>query len=364
MAHIKNVFPGGNTSLGFYSYYDYLPPCPLNRFFILKGGPGVGKSTFMKNISETFQQQDYDVEHHYCSSDNDSLDGVVIPSLGVALVDGTTPHIVEPKFPGAVDELIDLGAYWNPLGIETNKEFILRSTKEVSRLFKRAYVYLKAARLMVDDITSKHTASMNFNPVTKLTYDLIHELLSTASYHQKGQERHLFGSAFTPNGHVHYTESLLEGMEQVYLIAGSDGTGKSTLLTTIAKRAVDAGFYVEFYHAPLIPSKIETLCIPTLSIAYTTVHMEEYTYTKSYHLDDFLVRHQFGLYRYELEESHYHFVHLIENAIKNIRLAKLEHDALEKFYVPNMNFDQQQERLKTVINRIESYIPTPSQKIF
>ena len=33
----------------------------------------------------------YDVEFHHCSSDASSIDGVVIPALKIALVDGTTP---------------------------------------------------------------------------------------------------------------------------------------------------------------------------------------------------------------------------------------------------------------------------------
>ena len=41
----------------------------------------------------------YDVEFMHCSSDNNSLDGVVIPAINVALLDGTAPHVVDPKIP-------------------------------------------------------------------------------------------------------------------------------------------------------------------------------------------------------------------------------------------------------------------------
>lgn len=356
MAHIKHVFPGGNTSLGFHSYYQYLPPENPQRIFILKGGPGVGKSTFMKKVGDTFAKQGFDLEHHHCSSDNNSLDGVVIPALGVAMIDGTAPHIVDPRFPGAIDELVDLGAYWDATSMEANRELILRSTREVSRLFTRGYRYLKAARTMVDDISEKHTSSMNFAPITTLTYELIHSIIPTPKYGCQGSTRHLFGSAFTPNGHVHFVESILHGLSKVYHIAGSDGTGKTTMLNKIATHAVDAGLSVEIYHAPLIPTKIETLVIPSLSVGFTSVRIEAYDYHKTYHLDDHLYPNQFAMYRYELEESHYNFVNLIENAIKNIRMAKLEHDSLEQFYVPNMNFELQQARVLSTTERIEKYI--------
>jgi len=92
LGHVKKVFPGGNTSQGFYSFYDYILHPEAKRLFILKGGPGVGKSTLMKQVGETMLAKGYDIEFHYCSSDNSSLDGIVIPALQVGIIDGTAPH--------------------------------------------------------------------------------------------------------------------------------------------------------------------------------------------------------------------------------------------------------------------------------
>ncbi|MFZ5354266.1 MAG: ATPase [Bacillota bacterium] len=93
--HAKLVFPGGNTSKGFYSFYDHIIPIDAKRIFVIKGGPGVGKSSLMKAVAEEFLAQGYDVEKHYCSSDNNSLDGLVIPKANIALIDGTAPQRVD-----------------------------------------------------------------------------------------------------------------------------------------------------------------------------------------------------------------------------------------------------------------------------
>ena len=100
---IRHMFPGGNTPQGFFSYYDQVIAADAVRIFLLKGGPGTGKSTFMKRISQAMTERGFAVEHHHCSSDPDSLDGLVIPALDIALIDGTAPHIVDPKHPGCVD---------------------------------------------------------------------------------------------------------------------------------------------------------------------------------------------------------------------------------------------------------------------
>ncbi|WP_105619896.1 ATPase [Vallitalea okinawensis] len=355
MATIKHVFPGGNTSKGFYSYYNFLPPRDPNRIFVLKGGPGVGKSTFMKKVGDALLAEGYDIEHHHCSSDNNSLDGVTAPELGVALVDGTAPHIVDPKYPGAVDELVDLGTFWNRASMEANKPYIIRSTHEVSRLFARAYKYLEAAKLIADDIAAKYTSCMEFDGVTALLHELINELLTGPHFYKNGFRRHLFGSAYTPNGHIHYTDSLVGGLDRVYHVTGSAGTGKTTFLKQIADLASSYGYDVTYYHTPLIPDKLETIIIHGLGVGMTTQRIEGFSYHKVINLEDHLDMNRFGAIKYELDESLYNHINLLETAMKNIRMAKAEHDSLEKYYVPNMDFEAQQPKLVEVVSRILEY---------
>ena len=91
---IRKFFPGANSAYGFYSLYGQLYTAASKKVFILKGGPGTGKSTFLNSIGEAMRRDGFDVEYHYCSAAPSSLDGVVIPAAGVALLDGTSPHVV------------------------------------------------------------------------------------------------------------------------------------------------------------------------------------------------------------------------------------------------------------------------------
>ncbi|WP_073166815.1 hypothetical protein [Desulfofundulus australicus] len=50
----------------------------------------------------------------------------------------TTPHVVDPKNPGAVDEIVHLGDHWNEEGLRAHKKEILALNQEIGRLFKRA----------------------------------------------------------------------------------------------------------------------------------------------------------------------------------------------------------------------------------
>ena len=79
------------------------------RVYIIKGGAGCGKSTFMKRIAKKLVSLGCETELLHCSSDPDSLDGVCAREVGFLILDGTSPHVVDPKCPGAVDEIINLG---------------------------------------------------------------------------------------------------------------------------------------------------------------------------------------------------------------------------------------------------------------
>lgn len=96
MNHIAkplHFFLGANTPQGFVSRFDQLAD-PLDgwREFVIKGGPGTGKSTLMKRIANQAEKHCEHIELIHCSSDADSLDGVILHDVKTSIADGTSPH--------------------------------------------------------------------------------------------------------------------------------------------------------------------------------------------------------------------------------------------------------------------------------
>jgi len=91
-------FLGGNTPVGFYSLYHQLSdPTRMRALYIIKGGPGSGKSTLMRRVERHAREAGLDTELVLCSGDPDSLDALLLPQLRAALVDGTAPQGVVSK---------------------------------------------------------------------------------------------------------------------------------------------------------------------------------------------------------------------------------------------------------------------------
>lgn len=67
----------------------------------------------MKKVAEECEKRGLFNEKLWCSSDPDSLDGVFIPEKHCSVCDGTAPHVVEPVFAGAAEQIVNVAALWN-----------------------------------------------------------------------------------------------------------------------------------------------------------------------------------------------------------------------------------------------------------
>jgi len=356
---IRHLFPGGNTPQGFFSYYNYIIPADANRIFILKGGPGTGKSTFMRKMGEALISQGHDVEFHHCSSDNNSLDGLVIPNLQVAFIDGTAPHIVDPKNPGCVDEIIHLGDFWDEKGIVPNKKEVIAHNAEIARNFQRAYRLLNAAKSIYDDIESINSSALNIAEANRVAEELIGKIFAGVNTIGAGKVRKLFASAITPDGPVNYLESSVWNQKNCYVINGDPGTGKSTIVQKVLNTAVMRGFDVEVFCCPLDPLKPEHLVIPALDVAVTVSNMPHVydivmraagTIEMNQYLDATVIKKYEDTIAYDEEV----FLELFIKSVACIKQSKDLHDQLETYYIPNMDFPSIQNLWQKTYERVSA----------
>lgn len=357
---VREFFPGGNTSLGFFSYYDYLTPPDATRIMIIKGGPGVGKSSFMKVLAAEMGELGFDAELHHCSSDHNSLDGIVFPRIGVALLDGTSPHVVDPRHPGAIDEIINLGDYWDEKGIRRSKNEIIELNRDISRNFNRAYRYLKAAKEIYDDLEIINSEGLMTGRANKTAAGLLEKIFSGyRTANKPGFLRKLFASAITPEGFQNFLPSLLETKLQVFAVTGGVGTGKATLLNKVLAAALENGFNCEGYYCAFDPYKLEHLVIPEIGLAFTT-SVEPHSYPKeqaeqTIDMNQCIAPNILTKYG-ELINSELKIIEeFFKIAIKFIAQAKRLHDQMEEYYIPNMNFAAIAELRQRIMVRILEY---------
>ena len=119
-------FLGANSKDGFISKFsEAFSHSDGWHTYIIKGGPGTGKSTLMKRTADYFLRQGLRSHLCPCSSDPASLDAVIFPDIRVIILDGTAPHVVEPIYPGACEEIINMGDCWDASALRDSRNEIV-----------------------------------------------------------------------------------------------------------------------------------------------------------------------------------------------------------------------------------------------
>jgi len=343
-------FAGANTIYGFYSLFHYIQQPETKRVLIIKGGPGTGKSTLMRQVAGQAQAAGLSTELFFCSSDPESLDAVSIPVLGTVLLDGTAPHMTDPKLPGAYDEIINLGELWERSRLQPHKDSIAELIRQNGNWFVQAYQYLKEAAVVMEKLRWLTAQAMDFWALSKMTHRLLSDLLAALPPAATvPQERQLFGSAITPAGLVNLYPSILQTVKNFYYLTGDPGSGKSYLLEQIRQAVLRAGHDVHVYRCSFDPERLDAVVIPAIDTAFVKL-----TYPHTFSLNPLqpvdkqitlslgryakpsLLKH----YAAERSENMERFWYLLEKAVEMIKAAKKNHDLLESYYVKAMDFER------------------------
>jgi len=135
---ISKYFLAANSAGGFFSLYPAFPP-DGGYLHIIKGGPGTGKSTFMRRIGLEAERRGYKVEYVFCSGDTRSLDGIYIRELREGWADGTAPHTAEPALFGVDADYVNLGQFCGTPLLSGDAEKAYALNAEIKTRYAEAY---------------------------------------------------------------------------------------------------------------------------------------------------------------------------------------------------------------------------------
>jgi len=340
MSTARALFPGAMGPDGFISCFDQLiDESSLRRRLILKGGPGVGKSTFMRRFHAALCDGEQPSTLCFCSGDPDSLDAVVLPHAGVLILDGTAPHIVDPKVPGARDSIINLGDCLDEAALRPRLHHIKVCMADHAAASRRARAYMKAAHAIAQDNAALIASCIDPLRLRRMIDALISAVLAVhGETMENPRKRSVITDAVTPKGELCL---LSEGMQRrVIRLVRRDGMDLTPVFSALSSAALSSGYDVEEHLNPVSPGSIRHLSIPALSTLVTTSEalVSEQTF-------DFAASIPHGaLLRHEcaLEQGRTAVGQQLHRAVSAMQQAKQLHDELEAFYVPNMDFSKWQ----------------------
>lgn len=334
-------FYGAVSADGFRSLFDKIYSAKEKwRAYIIKGGPGSGKSTFMKKIAESCGNDNTLLGP--CSSDPDSLDAVVFPDKKVCIIDGTAPHVIEPKYPGICESIVNIGDCWDKDMLFKSGDDAITAFNENAAHHRHAARYISAIGSLLNGCMKTESAAVCSDKLQRFAKNLALRELGDA----KGDNPTLhkcYLSAITPKGYIFYENTVHSLCKKVIAIEDQQGECAHRILSVILNEALIRGLEVIACLCPILPDKrLEHLLIPSLSLAFCTsnsLHKIQ-TATRRIHTLRFCNKDVIYRNKEKLNFSKKMTKELINGAVQLLTEAKASHDKMEQFYINAMDFDK------------------------
>lgn len=336
-------FLGANTPTGFVGYMpESYQPEEGWRVYIIKSGPGSGKSTFMRRVWEDVCATDNAIEAEflYCSSDPHSLDGVRFPDLKIALYDGTAPHVLEPRYWGACEVVVDLCSCADNERLFQNATEIRYATDTCAEQHRRCRQYLAAGAALLESNCRIAARCTDEDKVRRTARRLAARECSPTG--NRGREDRRFLSAVTPDGILTLYSTLQALCPRVYVIEDEYGAAGNLLLQEVRRAALENGHHVISCACPLAPSdKLEHILLPERGVGFTLSnpwHRADFPVYRRIHASRFTDEEALQQKRQRLSFNRRATRELLSEAVACAFEAKAVHDTMEAFSVSAMDF--------------------------
>ncbi len=338
-------FLGACTPQGFVSHYDSLFS-ELQELTILKGGCGCGKSTFLRAVGRAARERGLDVCEILCSSDPDSLDAIILPSLSVGFADGTAPHVLEPPLCGGRVNYLNFGEYYDRAAMQTEEAEIRAVQAENAAQYRLVTACLAAADKL-SDCVRLNTGTPRCDTQT----DALAECLAMATLTRREGTpflRRRFLNAITPKGLKTCAQTPAALCEKLYVLRDNYGLAPH-LLSVLQQRATENGHDCVACYSPLLPHAQPThLLLPTAGIGFVSDSTDfpfDEPYFCRFDLDSMLSSGT----RRSLAFCQKTKTALLYQAVSYLREAKRLHDCMETLCRPYVDFEKVSRRTARVI---------------
>lgn len=341
----QKYFAASNSSEGFCSYYnDVFNPEKLYKIYVIKGGSGTGKAFFMREIANHAELNGFSVQYIYCSSDAKSLDGIVINELKIAVLDGTSPHVYEPKYIGAVESFINLADFLDEKMLSASRKIIESATKEKQKGFERVYRNLAAYHKLSDNIKEMVTPCIKIDKIKKYV-----KRFSEGLENEEGEEKHLLTRAIGMRGLSSF-DTYFENANIYYEINDYFETAHF-LMCEIYQSLKKRNINLQVSNNPIIKTRIDALCASTSGLTFEIGNNMD-SNARLINMKRFVDNAEITKIRQD-----YRSLVRVRDSVLDLALAELEkikkiHFLLEEIYGSAMDFSAKEQFTREFCNKI------------
>ncbi len=341
----EKYFAASNSSEGFCSYYDEVfNSKKLYKIYVIKGGSGTGKAFFMREVAKCAELNGFSVRYIYCSSDANSLDGIIINELKIAVLDGTAPHVYEPKYVGAVENFVNLAEFLDEKMLASSRKVIENISTEKKRGFERVYRNLSAYRSLSENIQDIVFPCIKYEKMKKYISRFAEGLEK-----EDGEEEHLLTRGIGMRG-ISSFETYFENARIYYEINDYFETAHFMMREIYSiMRSNKAN--VRISSNPIIKERIDCLCAMQNGLTFEINNRMDDN-VRSINMRRFVDGNSISKIRQD-----YRALARVRDSVLNLALEEFEnikkyHFILEEIYGSAMNFEAKEQFTREFCNKI------------
>lgn len=347
-------FAASNSAHGFKNYFPEIFS-RVERLYVIKGGPGTGKSSFMRKCALYGENEGFEVEKYLCSSDSTSLDGVILNDgeRTVGIIDGTYPHLWEPKHPGAVEQIINLGEFWDEKLLADQKNEIISLGAKKSAAYNKAYGYLRSCgniRAVTDPIL--HSV-IDLDKMKKAVARLSRQ-------HDQNKSGEIYRlpaiiDGITMSGQMRL-DSFEKNADKIYWIDRFYGAGQ-LFLCELAERLKERELALRIAYDAICPWLVNGIFVENDRVTYILSNGEKENENfgkeeKYINVKRFVYQEKLAENRAELRYNEKLTQSALDSALRSLSEVKIYHFLLEDIYKNAMDFELLGEYTEDFIYRI------------
>lgn len=234
-----NIFINSNSSAGFVSYYDS-NTAGLKHAVSLSSYPSVAAEDIIKSVIAN--TPDAEIIHNCIDN---RIEGVILPGQSASVIN-IPAYCTQSRLIGIPENLVGF--------------------KECKNHLNEAYRKFAEALKIHDSLEKIYLDNINFDALDALELRLENIIFDIEFLGKTPSVRDRFFGAATADGSKDYVENITEGCKKRYFIKGRPGSGKSTIMKKLLKKACEMGIDTDVYHCAFDPKSLDMLVFKDLNV--------------------------------------------------------------------------------------------------
>ncbi len=269
----KLYFAGSYTPDGFCSEIRRLAASGGIFTYIIKGAPGTGKSSVIRQIATEFCDEK-GMTVYTSPYAPDCPEAVYFPEMSLLIANGSEPYLLEPEYRSVRQKVINLDMFLENLGLVEISEEIIRTLDSCRELRERCVNYTKALSSICGDTLSIADGCLLRMKLRAFAERFVRKLKLPKLSHKNEMGIRYFEqlSALTPNGYRTLFQTT-DGYPTKIILQDSFYAATDVFLRIVTELLNRAGYDTQISRCKVFDEQVyEHLLVPEIGLAFLSAN--------------------------------------------------------------------------------------------